>query len=519
MKLEWSAFLGALVLSATVQAAQWDERYFNPQPAQDDIVWPLPCDGAVAFRKVGVPVGGPLDDLPIVVGQESEAFSFVEHRRQAHIAGSFTEGAGERSSRYYLVAKYELTALQYQALLTLQDSGAECPKPSRKMMTPATGLSWFEAQHLGHLYNLWLRKEHKNVLPKEDGVSGYVRLPTEVEWEYAARGGVNVDTATFSESRYPMLEGLNEYEWYAGAQSSNGKVQLVGLLKPNPLGLHDMLGNVAEMSQDAFRLNKLHRLHGGSGAYVIRGGDFRQPDEGIRSAARREGLHYDEDGVQKENTVGLRWVVTAPELTSRERIQALGESWKQLGSGEVQSDAAEQGRSAVQELSELAGALEDAKLKEQLLDLEGKLRASNQRQEEARDQAIRASLNLGAFLCTKLRDDGRFLEQINKTNREICGGANAPAQCEGYRLNIERREYELTSTTQYYAATLVDAATLYGEANLAKQVPVLQEMLGQNDKLKGLIPYLTAYWKHQQGYLKTWKIEREAWLSGCMEVR
>ena len=519
MKPEWLVILAACAVSASAHAAGWDERHYNPQPAQDDVVLPLPCEGALALRKVVVPAGGPLDDHPIVVGQESESFAFVEHRRQAHIAGSFTEGSGSEASRYYLIAKYELTALQKQALQTLADGGSVCPKPSRKMMEPATGMSWFEAQHLTHLYNLWLRGEHKTALPSEDGVSGYLRLPTEIEWEFAARGGVNVDTAAYSEQRYPMPEGINEYEWYAGAQSSNGKVGLVGLLKPNPLGLHDMLGNVAEMTQDTFRLNKLDRLHGGAGAYVVRGGDFRKPEDGIRSAARREGRHYDDEGAITEKTVGLRWVVTAPELTSRERIQALEEGWKNLGSGEVSADAAEKGRSAVQELSELAGSLEDERLKEQLKDLENKLRASNQRQEEARDQAIRASLNLGAFLCTKLRDDGRHLENAKRIFTDICDVADAPAQCTRGKADLERREYELTSTTQYYASSLVDAATIYGEANIAKQVPVLQKILNQNDKLRGLTPYLNTYWKHQQGYLKAWKIEREDWLSGCMEVK
>jgi formylglycine-generating enzyme required for sulfatase activity len=55
-----------------------------------------------------------------------------------------------------------------------------------------------------------------------------------------------VDTAQFRDSRYPM-DDIKNYEWYSGSQSSNGKLQLIGLLNPNPLGLYDMLGNVSEM--------------------------------------------------------------------------------------------------------------------------------------------------------------------------------------------------------------------------------------------------------------------------------
>ncbi|WP_164855519.1 formylglycine-generating enzyme family protein [Bordetella avium] len=508
-----------LILSAFAGAAgaapKWEERYYNPKPAKDDVVLPLPCEGALVFRKIVVPAAGPLDDLPINVGQESENFAFLEQRRIAHIAGSFTEQGSK--ARYYLMAKYELTQQQYQALQTLTGEAAKsCPTPSRNGMLPLSDIGWFDAAQLAHLYNIWLRKQQKNVLPKEDGVSGFVRLPTEIEWEFAARGGINVDAAAFAEARYPMPEGIVDHEWYAGAQSANGKAQPVGLLKPNPLGLHDILGNVAEMTQDAFRLNKLDRQHGGTGAYVIRGGDFRKAEDGIRSAARREGSYYNEDGEQKEKTVGLRWVIAAPELTSRDRIQQLETGWKALGSGQVSSDPSGKGKSAVQELGDLAGKVEDRRLKEQLKDLEGKLRASNQKQEEARDQAIRASLNLGAFLCTKLRDDGRYVDYVQKTYDDLCAATPDAAECASYKTNLQKRRYELGETTQYYASTLVDASTLYGQENIARQLPVMEKILEQNEKLKGLTPYLKVYWGHQKGYLKSWKVEKEKWLSACV---
>ena len=79
-----------------------------------------------------------------------------------------------------------------------------------------------------HLLTEWERKAGR--IPEH-----YVyRLPTEAEWEYACRAG----------RHGPITEELQEGAW--SRENSQGVVQEVGKLKPNPWGLHDMLGNVSE---------------------------------------------------------------------------------------------------------------------------------------------------------------------------------------------------------------------------------------------------------------------------------
>jgi len=113
----------------------------------------------------------------------------------------------------------------------------------------------------------------------------FYRLPTEAEWEYAARAG----TATpyfFG----PEPDSLDAYAWYAG--NSGGRYQQVGQKKPNPWGLYDILGNVAEWTLDGYDPAGYNPE---AGAYVpaekeypgvLRGGSYKAPAGALRSAAR-----------------------------------------------------------------------------------------------------------------------------------------------------------------------------------------------------------------------------------------
>ncbi len=499
-----------LLLALGNAQAGWDEKFYNPAPAADDVILPMPCEGFMVFRKVSIPLQDPLADYPVQVGQDSAEWGYVEHSRPAFIAGSFAAGPGE-ASRHYLMAKYEMSQLQYRAL-----TDAECPAPSNKLRLPVTGISWLQGMQAAENYNLWLRQHAADSLPSEDGQPGFARLPTEVEWEFAARGGLQVSTAEFRDSRYPMPEGLNAHEWFAGAQSSNGQLQLTGLLKPNPLGLHDMLGNADEMIFEPFRLNKLDRQHGQAGGFVVRGGDVRTTQGELRTALRKERNYYDGNQAASGKTTGLRLALVSPTLTSRERVASIERSWKQLG---VSDTTASGEKTTVQELEKLVAGVEDKGLKEQLKSLENQLRASNQQQEEARDQAIRASLNLGAFLCTKMLDDGIYLDFLQKNYDLNCSGDEADASCPMRADKLDEQKDRLHKLSRYYASSLVESASLYGEPHLARQVPVLQTIIASNRQLQELSPYLKSHWSNQQAFLKTQKIDTKAWLEHCKAVQ
>ncbi|MEQ8210489.1 MAG: SUMF1/EgtB/PvdO family nonheme iron enzyme [Lacipirellulaceae bacterium] len=119
------------------------------------------------------------------------------------------------------------------------------------------------------------------------------RLPSEVEWEYAARAG-STSAYSFGDS----AEDIGSYGWFV--ENSDDRSQPVGKKKANPWGLHDMHGNVAEIVLDEYAADtyeKLAKLEGATSQQaiqwpakqfprVVRGGSWLDDPAALRSAAR-----------------------------------------------------------------------------------------------------------------------------------------------------------------------------------------------------------------------------------------
>ena len=119
----------------------------------------------------------------------------------------------------------------------------------------------------------------------------YYRLPTEAEWEYACRAGTRTAYSFGADAAR-----LGDYAWHAG--NSKEKYHPVGRKKPNPWGLHDMHGNVAEWVLDQYSPTGYAQLAGKPARApfavatqihprAVRGGSWRDPAKLLRSAARQ----------------------------------------------------------------------------------------------------------------------------------------------------------------------------------------------------------------------------------------
>jgi formylglycine-generating enzyme required for sulfatase activity len=144
-------------------------------------------------------------------------------------------------------------------------------------LTPVVWVSWQDAQ----AFVEWLNRSK----PKAD--TGTYRLPSEAEWEYAARGGTT--------TRYFFGDGaghwLGLYAWYD--KNAGNRQRVVGGKKPNAYGLHDMLGNVWEWTADCWNEDYRNAPAEGSAwqqgdcsRRVVRGGSWFDVPLYLRVTAR-----------------------------------------------------------------------------------------------------------------------------------------------------------------------------------------------------------------------------------------
>ena len=242
-------------------------------------------DGRSGIEMIYVPAG----DLEWEAGP-------TRHAMTVHIEG------------FYL-GKYEVTQAQWKAVMgeyptefdwdslpveftvegAISDRARELAEPTEFIgdNLPVETVSWIEARE-------FLRK-------LSEATGHDYRLPTAAEWEYSCRAGTRTDYY-FGDDPAQLVE----YEWYE--ENSGGQPHPVGLKQPNPWGLHDMSGNIAEWTSTIADMAPYEKLYPGrdfgpgiSGVY--RGSHYLHNEE-----AARCGYSHTYQRALRRGPVGLRVV-------------------------------------------------------------------------------------------------------------------------------------------------------------------------------------------------------------------
>lgn len=196
----------------------------------------------------------------------------------------------------YYIATTEVTQALWQTVMKGWYVSDEWHTPNH----PITDVNWFDCQEFIH---------------RLDSITGMpFRLPTEAEWEFAARGG--------NESKGYRFAGgnvVNEVSW--GLNNAGFRTHSVGCRKANELGLHDMTGNVSEWCSDWYGAYYLGTEPNPQGAKdgewkVVRGGSFDNCEENSYLSRREYYAPY-----EAMNYCGLRLALTLPNEPTLQPIE------------------------------------------------------------------------------------------------------------------------------------------------------------------------------------------------------
>ncbi len=274
----------------------WKNDTANPTTTQ-------PQDNSSSYKPKMVAVTGGTFMMGCKDGRDTDCYDW---EKPAHAV----------TVKDFSIGKYEVTVAQFKAFI--DDTAYQTDADKKGSSYIWTGSEWKDTKGVNWLCDVGgkIRPQseynHPVIHVSWNDAVAYAkwlssktnkkyRLPTEAEWEYAARGGAKSGGFEYSGSK-----NLDEVAWYSG--NSENKTHPIGQKKANELGIHDMSGNVLEWVEDCWNdsyqgapTNGNAWLKGNCARRVVRGGSWINDVNLCRVSSRSWDL-----SVYRVNIIGFR---------------------------------------------------------------------------------------------------------------------------------------------------------------------------------------------------------------------